>query len=104
MRGLLSIRRFLAYIVLALWSLCTFTIVGKDVADSVAASWEVREATFQPRSTNDNLNRLEAEVKASKDFLDFVTSRREESTILFRVWFGLTVVGSALFAEKKARP
>ncbi len=99
----INVRKFLAFVVLACWLGLTLLFGGMWIADNVATTWSEHEAVFLAKPQSDDVNQLKAEADAGKNLLDFEQSQTNVSSLMFKIWTCLTLLGSALFAERREK-
>jgi hypothetical protein len=101
MRSPVSVRRFFAGIVLACWSAVTLLTIGQSIANDYAHAVYVREEVLHAKPDSSNIGQLQAQNKALEDLVDYQKDFNQAQTWEFRIWVGLTLLGAALFAERR---
>lgn len=100
MRSFLSVRKFFAYFVLACWLALTADIVMTMAAQRVVVEWEESEQVLHP-NVDRNLEELRAVQEAQKTQQDLIKADQVVFGRELWGWLILTLVGSALLAERR---
>jgi hypothetical protein len=82
-----------------MWLALTLLMVGDLIARQHALAMSVHEAVFQAKRASTTANQAIAEAEASKRELDFASDT--DFGWELRTWIVLTLLGAALFAERR---
>jgi hypothetical protein len=75
--------------------------VGNLIVDQHAVATAANEAVFHTKPQSNNIPQLEAENKALAELVQYQKGQMESGKWPFRIWVVLTLLGAALFAERR---